>query len=109
MHAIFHSEVLGTVAFAGSDYLVTASVEGRFESDLGKVSVHRDAFLRPTDISQKDAPTRPAWLPQPSNISEAMDAEEARPFVASIFTKWVRQVRAALETAGDAGTIHLHL
>ncbi len=108
MPSFFHSEVLGEVGFDGSDHLVTATVEGRFDPGVNRVTVHRDAFLRPTDISRKDQPSRPAWLPPADDVGEAMGPDEASPFVSEVFTKWVRQVRAALDSAGDNDIIHRH-
>ena len=108
MPSLFHSEVLGEIGFEGSDPLVTATVEGRFDPDHNRVTVQRDAFLRPTDISQKDLPSRPAWLPAADDIGETMDREESGPFVAEVFTKWVRHVRAAVQSAGDDALIQRH-
>ncbi len=108
MPSFFHSEVLGGVRFNDSDHLVTATVEGRFDPGENRVTVHRDAFLRPTDISRKDHASRPPWLPPANDVIEAMDHGEAGPFVADVFTNWVRQVRAALDSAGDKAIIHRH-
>ncbi len=108
MPSLFHSEVLGEIGFEGSDHLVTATVEGRFDPDHNRVTVQWDAFLRPTDISQKDLPSRPTWLPVADHIGESMDHEEAGPFIAEAFTKWVRHVRAAEQSAGDAALINHH-
>jgi hypothetical protein len=108
MPSFFHSEVLGEIGFNGSDHLLTATVEGRFDATGNRVIVHRDSFLRPTDISLKDTPTRPSWLPAANDIAEPMDRDEAGPFVSEIFTKWVRQIRAALESAAETGVIHRH-
>ena len=87
MPSFFHAEGLGEVGFDGSDHLVTATVEGRFDPGENRVTVHRDAYLRPTDISRKDQPSRPAWLPPADDVGEAMGPDEASPFVSEVFTK----------------------
>ena len=108
MPSLFHGEVLGEIGFEGSDHLVTATVEGRFDTSGNRVTVHGDEFLRPTDISRKDHPSLPAWLPPADDVGEAMGPDETSPFVSEVFTKWVRKVRAALDSAGDNDIIHHH-
>ena len=108
MPSLLHGEVLGEIGFEGSDHPVSATVESRFDPDQNRVTVQRDAFLRPTDISQKDLPSRPPWLPVVDDIAESMDHEEAGPFVTEAFTRWVSHVRAAVQSAGDPSIIHRH-
>jgi hypothetical protein len=89
------SEVLGTVELPEGVWEVCATADAGYDESAGRLVVNLDAFLRTTDLRQKERRLSADWLPQKETIRESLNRDECHPVAVDIFYRWVRRVRQA--------------
>ena len=90
------NEVLGAVKTPQGACEVCATANANYDESGRKLSVVLDAYLRTTDLRNKEQRLTAGWLPKPQTVREQVGVEEADEVARDIFHRWVRKVKEAV-------------
>lgn len=94
------SEVIGTVQTPEGERHVCAAAAASYDEAQARLTVKLDAFLRSTELRNKEARFPADWLPKPEVVREAVGPEEAVEMARDIFQGWARKVHERVPLPG---------
>jgi hypothetical protein len=86
------SEILGTINLPQGECEVMATAKADYSTRSGNLVVALEACAR---SNKSDEPLDATWLPDPENVAESVEPNEAGEVARDVFRSWVRKVRAA--------------
>lgn len=101
-HQLESIAVVGTTEVDGEKMDVCAEIVSDYNQSKEELSVKMDCYLRHPDPTNGHQRVKAAWLPEPQDVHECVDREEATDLAREIARSWRKRVFASIPMhAGD--------